>query len=289
MFRTAQQLEGDGFRLDGSRWVKRKEVYLPLYEAKMVQAFDHRAASVLVEGANWMRQGQTDDAPLVSHQNPEFVVIPRFWVAEEEVTRSLGSERPELPGFLGFKDITSPTNQRTMIASIIPFSAVTNHFPLLLMQVHWRRQTCLLANLNAFVFDYATRQKIGGVTLNFFIVEQLPTLPPDRYDEKCPWDKKTTLERWISERVLKLTCTANDMRPLAEAAGFKPGVHGWNEADRHRLRAELDAAYFILYGLDREEVDYVLDAFQGVVKEDEAHGRPGPTRAAILDAYDGLR
>ena len=33
---------------------------------------------------------------------------------------------------------------------------------------------CLLANLNSFVFDYVTRQKIGGVALNFFIVEQLP-------------------------------------------------------------------------------------------------------------------
>jgi hypothetical protein len=120
------------------------------------------------------------------------------------------------------------------------------------------------------------------------LVEQLPTLPPDRYVEKCPWDKKATLEKWISDRVLKLTCTADDMRPLAEAAGFKEGVHKWNEAERHQLRAELDAAYFHLYGLDRQEVDYVLDQFQGVVREDEAHGRPGPTRKAILEAYDAL-
>jgi len=112
--------------------------------------------------------------------------------------------------------------------------------------------------------------------------------PPDRYDEKCPWDKKSTLEKWISERVLKLTCTADDMRPLAEAAGFKEGLHKWNEAERAVLRAELDAAYFHLYGLDREEVDYVLDQFQGVVKEDAAHGRPGPTRRAVLESYETL-
>jgi uncharacterized phage-like protein YoqJ len=97
------------------------------------------------------------------------------------------------------------------------------------------------------------------------------------------------LEKWISERVLKLTCTADDMRPLAEAAGFKEGVHKWNEIERQKLRAELDAAYFVLYELGREEVDYVLDQFQGVVKEDEYHDRPGPMRSAILEAYDALQ
>jgi hypothetical protein len=51
----------------------------------------------------------------------------------------------------------------------------------------------------------------------------------------------------------------------------------------------LDAAYFHLYGLDREEVDYVLGQFQGVVKEDAATGGPGRTRRAILEAFDALR
>lgn len=78
------------------------------------------------------------------------------------------------------------------------------------------------------------------------------------------------------------------MRPLAEAANFRESVHKWNDAERLKLRAELDAAYFILYGLDRDEVNYVLDQFQGVVKEDEAHGGQGPTRASILNALDEL-
>jgi hypothetical protein len=175
-----------------------------------------------------------------------------------------------------------------MIAAMVPFVGFMNSAPLILVdgKMKPRRTCCLLANLNAFAYDFVARQKVGGLHLNFFIVEQLPTLPPDRYDEKCPWDKKVSLEKWVSDRVLKLTCTADDMRPLAEAAGFKKGVHKWNEVERRQLRAELDAAYFVLYGLDREEVNYVLDQFQGVVKEDDADGSPGATRAAILDAFD---
>ena len=175
-----------------------------------------------------------------------------------------------------------------MIAAAIPWSAATNHFPLLLSDLPWRRQFCLLGNLNSFAYDYACRQKIGGITLNFFIVEQIPTLPSDAYDGKCPWAKSKILEDWIADRVLKLTCTADDMRPLAQAAGFAPGVWKWKEDERALLRAELDAAYFHLYQLSRDDVQYILGTFQGIVKEDERADGEGQTRRLILETYDAM-
>jgi hypothetical protein len=174
-----------------------------------------------------------------------------------------------------------------MIAALMPRAAVMNSAPLLRFDEREPlRQCCFLANLNCLAYDFVARQKVGGLHLNFFIVEQLPALPPDRYAEKCPWAKRTSLEDWISERVLKLTCTANDMIPLAEAAKFTPRVYRWNEAERATLRAELDAAYFILYGIERDDVEYILSTFQGVVKEDEAHDGIGQTRKLVMDAFD---
>lgn len=203
------------------------------------------------------------------------------------------------PWFMGFKDITSATNERTMISSFVPRAAITNKFVLMLSDAEPRRQSCLLGNFNSFVFDYVTRQKIGAVTLNFFIVEQLPTLPPDTYDDKCPWSKKETLEHWISERVLKLSCTAEDMLPLAKACDFKgsrgDGVHVWKEQERAELRAELDAAYFILYGIGRADAEYMLSTFTGTgfIAEDQRDdsGRAWERRGQgdmILEAYDHL-
>ncbi len=285
-FIDAAKLAADGYKLQGNRWTKGKSVCLPLYEAKMIQAYDHRAAGMRIEPGNWMRQGQTEETSLVEHQNPEFVVQPRYWVAAETVVKTL--KRVEPVGFIGFKDITSPTNRRTMIAAAIPTSAVTNHFPLLLSDLPWRRRLCLLGNLNSLAYDYLARQKIGGITLNFFIVEQIPTLPPDAYEEKCPWAKSKKLEDWIADRVLKLTCTADDMRPLAEAADFASGVWKWKEEERRRLRAELDAAYFHLYGLSRDEVQYILGTFQGIANEDEAAGGEGYRRKLVMEAYDGM-
>src|SRR5437763_1604302 len=102
-----------------------------------------------------------------------------------------------------------------------------------------------------------------------------PTLPPDTYADICPWAKKVTLEHWISERVLKLSCTAEDMIPLAQACAFKgsrgDGVHIWKDAERAELRAELDAAYFHLYGIKRDDVQYILSTFAntGLTPQDE--------------------
>jgi hypothetical protein len=140
--------------------------------------------------------------------------------------------------------------------------------------------------LNSLAYDYVVRQKIGGAHLNFFIVEQLPTLPPDTYDDPCPWDKSLTLEDWIADRVLKLTCTADDMRPLAAAAGFAEGVHKWKDDERARLRAELDAAYFHLYRLDREDVEYILGTFQGIRDEDIAAEGAGWTRSTVVADFN---
>jgi hypothetical protein len=179
-----------------------------------------------------------------------------------------------------------------MIAAFIPCSGVLNSAPLMLfaeVDIAWRSKCCLLGNLNSLGLDFVARQKVGGLHLNFFIVEQFPVFPPDFYADACPWSRKETLEHWVSERVLKLTCTSDDMRPLAEAAGFEEGVHKWKEAERAKVMAELDAAYFLLYGVERDDVVYILSTFSGVTKEGEALLDGTGTAARILKHYDELR
>ena len=290
LFREAGELKEAGLKLEGNRWAGKDETYLPVYEAKMLQAYDHRAADVLTDTNNWVRQGQTSDRSLVDYQNPELLGMPRYWVDPNEV------DLPET-GVLGFKDITSPTNRRTMIASWAPAYGYTNHFVLARCSATTLSQICLLANLNSYGFDFATRQKIGGVTLNFFIVEQLPVLPPDTYAKPAPWSPDETLEAWISERVLKLTCTAEDMLPLADACGFASGsfqteyggrLNKWDEAERTDLMAQLDAAYFHLYSINRDDAQYILSTFKGI--HDESPLTPGRISIAenVLRIFDEL-
>jgi hypothetical protein len=95
LFHDAAKLKEMGCRRVGNRWTPKPRTFLPLYEAKMVQTYDHRAASVKLAESNWVRQGQTEDTTLVEHQNPEFVVQPRCWVEEGEIVEALKvSNRP---------------------------------------------------------------------------------------------------------------------------------------------------------------------------------------------------
>ena len=273
LFREADVLKNDGFKLRGNSWRKRKQVYVPVYEAKMLQAFNHRAADIVTENTNWVRQGQTAKTSLADYQNPEHLAMPRFWIRDTDV---LGQCDAGTSHLLCFKDVSSPTNQRTMIAALAPLVGVVNSAPIVRSDTTRLRQCCLLANLNSFVYDFVIRQKISNVHLNFFIVEQIPALSPDTYESPCPWNHRATLESWISERVLKLSCTAEDMLPLAEACDFTSGsfqteyggrLNKWDEAEREELMAELDAAFFHLYGVDRDDAEYILSTFKSIHKE----------------------
>lgn len=298
-FHEAKVWEKKGYKLQGNIYAKTKVRALPLYEAKMVQAFDHRAASVIVEDDNWVRQGQKAETSLVEHANPEFAVLPRWWVAEDVVAKA--TEGRKRDWLLAYKDITSATNERTMIAALLPWVGVVNSAPIMFVgeDIKPRREACLLGNLDSFVFDFVARQKVGALHLNYFIVQQFATLPPETYADKCPWSKKETLEHWISERVLKLSCTADDMIPLAKACDFAggrgDGVHIWKDEERAVLRAELDAAYFILYGVEREDAEYMLSTFTGTgfIRPDQrdaggAAWARGSIGGAVLNAYDAL-
>jgi hypothetical protein len=67
------------------------------------------------------------------------------------------------------------------------------------------------------------------------------------------------------------------------------GSWKWKDQERAPLRAELDAAYFHLYRLTREDVEYILGTFQGIVNEDERADGNGITRSFVLEACDQFK
>jgi hypothetical protein len=109
----------------------------------------------------------------------------------------------------------------------------------------------MLARGHSIPFDYFVRQKIGGTTMNYFIVEQLPVLPPSQFSE-------VDLE-YIRSRVLQLVYTAQDMKEFAIDLGYDGVPFEWNNEKRAILQSELDAYFSRLYGLNRDELRYILD------------------------------
>ena len=280
LFRTAAQLDSEGcYPVEGNRWRRGDELYLPLYEGKMVQAFDHRAASVVVNPENLNRPAQPREASLSEHANPNWLPDAQYWVGTNSFEWPVGLEWA-----VAFKDVTAPTNIRAMIAALVPRSGVGNTLPFLLpdsgeASAYKSLAWLLGASLNSFIFDFVARQKVQGQHLNWYIVEQLPVIAAEGYNQRFG-DK--TARDLVHDHVLRLTYTAHDMAPFARDLGYDGPPFTWDEEERRHLRARLDALYFHLYGLSREDAGYVLDTFPIVQRQDEAAFGSYRTRDLIL-------
>ena len=288
-FRTAAQLNDEGFYpVAGNRWKQGEKLCLSLYEGKMVQAFDHRAASVVVNPANLNRPAQPRETTIAEHANPDWLPAPQFWVSTD------AAEWPEdLDWTVTFKHVTAPTNVRTMIACIVPRAGFGNSLPIFApagkasddLRAYKKGSYLVAANLNAFAFDFVTRQKVQGQNLNLFLVEQLPIIAPADYDRSFG---DTTVRELVRDHVLRLTYTAHDMAPFARDLGYDGPPFIWDEEERRHLRARLDALYFHLYDLGRKDAEYILSTFPIVRREDEkAFGRYR-TRDLILAYMNAL-
>ena len=277
LFRTREQLEAEGFALVGNRFVRGDEMWLPLYEAKMFWHFDHRFGTY--DGVRSRSDTHLPNPSPAQCTDPAFVAQPWYWVGRNEVTVRLA---PEVGWIIAFRDITNTTNERTAIFTALPWGAFGNNAPVMILEASEPLQICgLLANLNALAFDFVVRQKAGGTHLNFFIVKQLPVLSLDRYTPE--------LLEFIAPRVLELTYTAWDLQPFAQDCGYHGPPFRWDEERRFLLRCELDAAYFHLYSIARDDVDYIMDTFPIVKRKDEAAHGEYRTKRVILEIYDAMQ
>lgn len=256
---------------------------LPLYESKMFHQFDHRWATI--------DNGEARRLSPEQKSITTYSVEPRYWVSAAEVTARTGFSEHRF--LLAMRALTNAVNERTGIACVLPFCGIGSSsivFP------NWKHDglhtAAILSNLNSLVCDYVLRQKIGGTNLSIFIIEQLPIFPPATYSQ---YDLD-----FISQRVLKLVFTAEDVRSFADALGYRGDPFAWSDQQRTVWRVELDAYYAHLYGLTRDELRYILDpkdvfgqdfpseTFRVLKEREIKEYGEYRTQRLVLEAYDEL-
>ena len=155
--------------------------------------------------------------------------------------------------------------------------------------------SCLvLANMNSLPLDWATRLSVGATHLSFFIVKQLPVLPPSAYLESAGCAQDAAWVELVVPRVVQLTYTASDLRGFADDIGYDGPPFAWDHERRHHLQCELDAIYAHMYVLDRSELEWILDApapgasFPTLKKNEIDEFGEYRTQRYVLHAYDQL-
>ncbi|MFE2523779.1 Eco57I restriction-modification methylase domain-containing protein [Streptomyces sp. NPDC059382] len=293
LFRTREELIREGWELVGNVFLKGADRMLPLYEGKMAHHFDHRWNSYYGTGNEDRRRMEADEK-----LDPSAAAGARYWIADKgDISTIRGGKKVEVPGVsnrlsgahwdrgwvLGWRDVCRTTDERTAIAAFLPRTAVGHTYPLMLSGVTPALNVAMVAAQSSLVFDFVSRQKISDAHMKLFIWKQLPVPNPKVLEPHTPF---------LTSRVLELVYTAHDMEGLARDLADAGAPFQWDESRRAQIRAEMDAFYFHLYGIPREDVDYILESFQtenGGLKNNEiAKYGSYRTKELVLAEYDRM-
>lgn len=280
LFKTKAELENKvgAWSIGGNRWQSADGEWVPLYVGRMIHQFDHRASSVMVNEANIHNAALSTEISAEMKADPAFTAEPYYWVPAADC-----KEMSAVTCAMSFRDIARATDARTFISTIAPAVGFGNKAPLILgadKPMSSQEMSLICACSNSLVFDFVARSKVQSTSVNWYIVEQLPVIPPAAYNRK--FGPKTANEI-VQEAVLELTYSAHDMAPYAKDMGYvddagevkQPSI--WDEDRRLQLRAKLDALYFILYGVfdpedraqSRDDVEYIYSTFPIVQREEQ--------------------
>jgi hypothetical protein len=314
--RTQAALASEGIsRREGPNLIRIDESeFIPIYEGKMFGAFNHRAAGVVFNSLNAQRGAQGVDLTDEQLRDPHCIASPLYWFPKANLL-ALDIFKTPRRWLIAYKNITATTNERSMIAAILPFggsnfSVRTVFFD----EPDAELSACFLGGINSYVYDYLLRQSLGGVNLSDYISHQIAVPAPATYAQPCPWaahpqstiHDPPSLRDWLLPRVLELTYTAWDLEAFAQDCGWPGPPFRWDEDRRFLLRCELDAAFFHLYlgsedewrqqpealtrafPTPRHAVSYIMDTFPIVKRKDEAKHGTYRTKETILQIYDAL-
>jgi hypothetical protein len=257
---------------------------LPLYESKMIYQFDDRFGTYLGQTEAQANQGVLPQLDEGQKQDPDTAPLPRYWVASDELNRRLASRWSD-DWLLVWRKITSAVSARTVIASIIPASGFGDSgyvcFP------SGPLGPLLIGILNSFVFDWLARQRLGGNNLSLHVVQQLPALPPRSISGHAQFTDQV-LGDWMRHYVVELVATSRRLAGFAEALGWSGPPFRWSGERRALLRADLDAAMFHAYGVQRTDVERILESFWIIRDRDYKQYGSYRTRDLLIASYDAM-
>ena len=194
LFRTREQLRSDGWLLDWQCLRQGRQADAAAVRGETRPPF-RPSSCQLRQACGWKpRHASCRALTLMRRTTPRDHRSPAIGSPRSRWTSAwLGVDGNE-NWLLGWRDICRSTDERTMICSAIPRVAVGDTYLLAFTQ---KGAEFLQANLSSFVLDYVARQKFAGTSLKYFLVKQLPVLPPTAYQENLPWLTSVAATNWI--------------------------------------------------------------------------------------------
>jgi hypothetical protein len=251
--------------------------YIQVLEAKNIYHFDHRYSTFSsVQSRKELEQGLSLDVELGDKTSTDYEIQCRYCVPIN-FYNSKNNDSYLNEWYLGIRGIASSTNERTLIASIVPRIAISYSINLILPEDPLIG-LLLCSNLNTFILDFVTRSKVSNNNISLFIIKQLPI-----QNYNC-WSG--SLREKVLENTIKLSATSKSLKSILDDNAAHSDLISFELKERFQLQCELDAIYAHLYGLEKDEMDYIMETFPIVKRKDIAKYGSYRTKETILQLYD---
>ena len=295
LFRESGELESEGFKLVGNKYVSDSETYLPLYEGKMIELWNHRAADVIFSEGATSRKRQPRALTEDELKNPNRLAQPFSWLKASDVEKQI-PEGYYREAFFGVGNVSSPTNSRACVGSLIPKAAVGHSISVW----YFREDTSVVKRLALFqclfsslCFDFIVRCKMGDVNLTKFLQSQIALPSPDQLD-RIEIQSEKSLKNAMLEVWRELSVNSFDL-----ADSLKQNrINNWENERRFDLRIKNDIFCFLAYfspiasDITRDAkmsmVNYIIDSFPILAKREHKVFGEFKSKRLIMEGLEEL-
>ena len=292
LFLDIEQLAQLNCDFKGGKFVGPEAVYLPLYEGKYIQQYNYRFATYggIPSGERYTRKAATLSPSQLQKNDPTYEIEVRYWVKDKDYLDAIERSASLKKHYICARLVTNViSNVRSVISCIIPTYPCNNLALILDIQVddskeYTTKSLLFTSLLNSFVFDFTTRMKMSENLLKSTLWEIAAPTP----DDMQTMFQGAKFSDFCLPRSLELSFVTHALSGIAENLGVPVSPFKWDEDRRFLLRCELDAAYFHLYEIIREDVDYIMDTFPILKRRDEEKYGEYKTKRVILEIYDEM-
>jgi len=235
---------------------KKTEDNVPIYEGKFFNQFDGKFSGFNgVEGE--LRYGNKSSSVNIDETKksiPDYFPESRFFIDAEKWNHLSKNHSEKF--MLAWRSLTSATNTRTCIATVLPFIPASQSVQFLTTNSNDLLYLCGL--FNSVVFDFILKKKLSGIDLTQSVINQMPVPSIEQTASTISFNGgEATIKLQISLLVFSLL--QNDVRllPLFETLDLNTPV----DESRFELVRKIDLLFMLLYRVNDSEIELVLSEF----------------------------
>lgn len=225
---------------------------IPIYEGKFIERYDSRFSTF--EGMNSEEKYKPKASARIQTKYPKnvpesrYFINPKFW---DSISKGYDNKITVM-----WRSLTSSTNKRTMLATMLPFMPTSQSIQFL-QASDIKASIIILSIFNSIIFDYLVRLKIPGIDLTQTVVKSIPVPHLEMFDKTLNFNGKfATYYEHIAERVCWLYREESRLEDVFAHEKFEEKF-----SSKKKVESEIDQIIGSAYGLSYEDIKKIASQF----------------------------